>query len=60
MAMMSSNNKEHGALNAKCPVCGSDNTNGLGEQHGGDRYQMCDIECLMEFRENPDSYTKDG
>lgn len=60
MAMMSSNNKDHGALNATCPVCGSDLTNGLEERHQGDSYQMCDIDCLTEFQEKPGDYVKDG
>lgn len=60
MAMMSSNNKNHGALNASCPVCGSDFTNGLSERHQGDSYEMCSIECRSEFLEDPASYVKDG
>lgn len=60
MAMMSSNNKNHGALNASCPVCGSDFTNGLEERYRGDSYEMCGIDCLVKFQDDPDEYAKDG
>lgn len=60
MAMMSSNNKNHGALNASCPVCGSDFTNGLSARYQGDSYQMCSIECRVQFDDDPASYVKDG
>ena len=60
MAMMSANNKNHGALNASCPVCGSEFTNGVSERHQGDSYDLCGIDCLVEFQENPGDYVKDG
>lgn len=60
MAMMSSDNKNHGALNASCPVCGSDFTNGLTLRHQGTSYETCDVECRVEFESDPDSYAKDG
>lgn len=60
MAMNAANNKDHGALNASCPVCGSDNTNGLTLRHSGDSYEVCDVECREEFESNPDEYSKDG
>lgn len=60
MAMMSSDNKEGGALNAGCPVCGSDFTNGLTVRYQGTSYELCDIECRTEFEDDPESYMKDG
>lgn len=60
MALMSSDNKNHGALNASCPVCGSDSTNGLTSRYQGTSYELCDVECFTKFDENPNEYVKDG
>lgn len=60
MAMMSANNKDHGALNASCPVCGSEFTNGLEQRYQGDSYDLCSIDCRVAFEEDPDEYIKDG
>lgn len=60
MAMMSSDNKNHGALNAACPVCGSDFTNGLTARYQGTSYEMCSVECFDEFNEDPEEHVKDG
>lgn len=60
MAMMSSDNKNHGALNASCPVCDSDFTNGLTSRYQGTSYELCDVECFEEFNSDPEAYVKDG
>lgn len=60
MAQMSSSNKNHGSLNASCPVCGDDTTNGVESRYRGDSYDLCSIDCKEEFESNPDEYQKDG
>lgn len=60
MAQMASDNKSHGSLNANCPVCDSDFTNGLTSRHQGTAYDLCSIECKQKFDADPSDYQKDG
>lgn len=60
MAQMASDNKNHGVLNASCPVCDSDFTNGLTSRYQGTSYELCSIECKVEFESDPSEYQKDG
>lgn len=60
MAMMSSDNKNHHALNASCPVCQSDFTNGLTARYQGTSYELCGVECWEKFNSDSAEYVKDG
>ena len=55
-----------GARPALDPVCGmtvdpdAARRNGLEVEHGGRRYQFCGRGCMLDFREDPQTYLAPG